>query len=171
MKEFEELYAVSEKGALRFFFDGIAELLIGLRLHQQVKDAEILHTASVLASFSLSPVSSDPLAAPVGSLAEYFDVFVLGGEFSDPRIHEAAGAQIIFWVGFLRSQTKKTRHNISWYEKYGEASYRRVSSLSPDGSRRKKLFFELSKNYSLWLQVCQRLNRELQESRFVIPKS
>ena len=160
---FRELLEVDSLATLNFFHTSLQEEAAD----ERVSRAETIYVASILASYAQTSTADAVTLPPFSSLSEVFDMFVLRKEaMQDPELLEIAGAQSLFLAGFFRDQMR-ARHNVDWYDHLGTAFYERAGDLSDDRTR-KDLFGRLSQTFPLWTAICHRVNRTLQERRFLL---
>lgn len=162
--DFRELYGVNSNDAIRFFHSRLKEVATATVITPEEK----AYVASVLANFTQTPVSNTDSSSLFSDPSEIFDRFVLkDGDQRNPRALEIAGAQSLLFNGFFRDQVRH-RHNVKWYDKLGQAFYKRAGLYSED--RKSQEFFDrFSENFPPWTKTCCHLHRYIREERLILP--
>lgn len=164
MNEFRELLAVTSLDCLRFFHGHLKEA----RPTKVVTKEETLYVASVLAHHAST--SSENGTLP-GSLYDIMDTIIVPGlegglPAPDPEILEEVGSQILLFTGFFRDQMRH-RHNMRWYETWGQAFL--LSAGNRIQSRaRAAILVRVAANFSLWTHTCCSVSRTLREQRYML---
>jgi hypothetical protein len=162
----EELFGVDESRAFSFFCVGLREL-VNNQTRRPIPQRELFYVASVLAHHSLVPRSNNECLLPADNLSDVFDFLILQGFGSnDLEILKMGGSQILLFAGFFRNQMKY-RHNVDWYDHFGQSIYDRVSQISRDRDQR-MLFEGLSERLPFWTATCQKFNTVCRDRRFLL---
>jgi hypothetical protein len=170
---FEELYGVTEEGALNFWASHLHET-IGSEQWSQIRDSTGVYLASVLGHFCLQSVDRMEILSP-----DYSPSDVEFRQFADltqiaelmmrqltsaknPLWMESAGAHILLYAGFFQDQNKN-RHNIEFYSTMGRECY-----LMAAAGKRERTMKLMAEGFSQYLFHLANLHRHLQESRYLI---
>jgi hypothetical protein len=170
---FEDLYGVTEEGALNFWVSNLHET-IGSEEWSQIRDSTGVYLASVLGHFCLqsmdrvavlsSDYSQNDLEfrqfADLTQIAELMMRQLTSAK--DPRWMESAGAHILLYAGFFQSQNKD-RHNIEFYSAMGRECY-----LMAAVGKRERTMKLMAAGFRQYLFHLANLHRNLQESRYLI---
>jgi hypothetical protein len=157
-----ELYCVTERRALEFFFIGLKDVS-----GSGVDERELLYVASVLAHYSqVSTATTDGWPTPA-NLTVFFDNFVWDNSlYGDSDVLETAGMQCLLLSGFFETQMRQ-RHSIRWYSELGTGLFRRSASLSKT-RKRGEILDLVGRHFEPWRERCSRLSGELRDSRYII---
>jgi hypothetical protein len=170
---FEELYGVTEEGALNFWACNLQEAMGGTRW-AQICDSTGLYLASVLGHFCLQSVDRttalSPDYAPNDTEFRQFADLTQIAEMmmqqltsaKNPLWMESAGAHILLYAGFFQSQNKN-RHNIEFFSTLGRECY-----LMAAVGKREKVMRMMAAEFHQYLFHLADVHRHLQESRYLI---
>jgi hypothetical protein len=170
---FEELYGVTEEGALNFWASHLHET-IGSKQWSQICDSTGVYLASVLGHFCLQSVDRMEILSP-----DYSPSDVEFRQFADltqiaelmmrqltsaknPLWMESAGAHILLYAGFFQNQNKD-RHNIEFYSAMGRECY-----LMAAVGKRARMMKLMATGFDQYLFHLANLHRHLRESRYLI---
>jgi hypothetical protein len=170
---FEELYGVTEEGALNFWASNLHET-IGSEQWAQISDSTGVYLASVLGHFCLQSVDrTETLSSDYSPGDQEFRQFADLTQIAElmmqqltraknPLWMESAGAHILLYAGFFQNQNKD-RHNIEFYSTMGRECY-----LMAAVGKRERIMKLMAKGFSEYLFHLANLHRHLQESRYLI---
>jgi hypothetical protein len=170
---FEDLYGVTEEGALNFWASNLHET-IGSEEWSQIRDSTGVYLASVLGHFCLQSMDRVAVLSPDYSpsdteFRQFADLTQIAElmmrqltSAKDPRWMESAGAHILLYAGFFQSQNKD-RHNIEFYSAMGRECY-----LMAAVGKRERTMKLMAAGFRQYLFHLANLHRNLQESRFLI---
>lgn len=154
------LLAVSEKQALRFFFEHLRDASEG------APEREVLYNASVLAHFATTSTASHEFPRTPRSLVDVFDLHIMDRSLHhDPVILEAAAAQCLVLSGFFGSQ-QEGRHNLIWYAKLGVGFYESAAKFGR--SERAAMMLTMASRFGFWRGIQRSLARELHDRSLLI---
>ena len=170
---FEELYGVTEEGALNFWASHLHEA-IGTKRWSQIRDSTGVYLASVLGHFCLQPVDRVEILSPdynpgdrefrqfadLTQIAELMMQQLTSAK--NPLWMESAGAHILLYAGFFRDQNKN-RHNIEFYSAMGRECY-----LMAAVGKRTRTMKLMAAGFDQYLFHLADLHRRLRESRYLI---
>jgi hypothetical protein len=170
---FEELYGVTEEGALNFWASNLHET-IGSEQWSQIRDSTGVYLASVLGHFCLQSVDrteilSQDYSPNDGEFRQFADLTQIAElmmrqltSAKNPLWMESAGAHILLYAGFFQNQNKD-RHNIEFYSTMGRECY-----LMAAVGKRERIMKLMAKGFNQYLFHLSNLHRHLQESRYLI---
>jgi hypothetical protein len=170
---FEELYGVTEERALNFWVSHLEET-IGSEQWSQIRDSTGVYLASVLGHFCLQSVDRMEALSPDYSpgdteFRQFADLTQIAElmmrqltSAKNPMWMESAGAHILLYAGFFQNQNKD-RHNIGFYSTMGRECY-----LMAAVGKRAKIMKLMASGFSEYLFHLATLQRNLQESRYLI---
>ena len=170
---FEELYGVTEEGALKFWASHLHET-VGSKQWSQICDSTGVYLASVLGHFCLQSVDRMEILSPDYSpsdqeFRQFADLTQIAElmmrqltSAKNPLWMESAGAHILLYAGFFQNQNKG-RHNIEFYSAMGRECY-----LMAAVGKRAKMMKLMATGFDQYLFHLATLNRNLQESRYLI---
>ena len=170
---FEELYGVTEEGALNFWASHLHEA-IGSKQWSQIRDSTGVYLASVLGHFCLQSVDRMEILSPDYSPSEmefrqFADLTQIAElmmrqltSAKNPLWMESAGAHILLYAGFFQNQNKD-RHNIGFYSMMGRECY-----LMAAVGKRAKIMKLMAMGFHQYLFHLADLHRHLRESRYLI---
>jgi hypothetical protein len=172
-QDFEDLYGVTEEGALNFWASHLQEVL-GQERWSRIRDSTGVYLASVLGHFCLSPVDRvEALSPDYNPDEEDFRQFADLTQIAEmmmrqltsaknPRWMESAGAHILLYAGFFQSQNRQ-RHNIEFFSTVGRDCY-----LMAAVGRRERMMKAVAAEFGQYLLHLANLNQHLRESRYLI---
>jgi hypothetical protein len=170
---FEDLYGVTEEGALNFWASHLHET-IGSEHWSQIRDSTGVYLASVLGHFCLQPVDRMEVLSPDYSpgdqeFRQFADLTQIAELMMqqlttarNPLWMESAGAHILLYAGFFQNQNKN-RHNIEFYSHMGRECY-----LMAAVGKREKIMKLTAAGFSQYLFHLANLHRNLRENRYLI---
>jgi hypothetical protein len=170
---FDELYGVTEEGALNFWASNLHET-IGSQQWSQIRDSTGVYLASVLGHFCLQSIDRMEILSPDYSPSEVeFRQFADLTEIAElmmrqltsaknPLWMESAGAHILLYAGFFQNQNKD-RHNIEFYSAMGRECY-----LMAAVGKRARMMKLMATGFDQYLFHLANLQRHLRESRYLI---
>jgi hypothetical protein len=170
---FEELYGVTEEGALNFWAWHLHET-IGSQQWSQIRDSTGVYLASVLGHFCLQPVDRMEILSPDyspsdGEFRQFADLTEIAEMMmrqltsaKNPLWMESAGAHILLYAGFFQNQNKD-RHNIDFYSAMGRECY-----LMAAVGKRARMMKLMAAGFDQYLFHLANLQRHLRESRYLI---
>jgi hypothetical protein len=170
---FDDLYGVTEAGALNFWASHLHET-IGSEQWSQIRDSTGVYLASVLGHFCLQSIDrTEILSADYspgdGEFRQFADLTQIAelmlrqlSSAKNPLWMESAGAHILLYAGFFQSQNKD-RHNIEFYSTMGRECY-----LMAAVGKRARIMKLMATDFSQYLFHLAALHRNLQESRYLI---
>ena len=170
---FEELYGVTEEGALNFWASNLHEA-IGSKRWSQIRDSTGVYLASVLGHFCLQSVDRMEILSPDYSPSElefrqFADLTQIAElmmrqltSAKNPLWMESAGAHILLYAGFFQNQNKD-RHNIEFYSAMGRECY-----LMAAVGKRERMMKLMAAGFNQYLFHLANLHRHLRESRYLI---
>ena len=170
---FEELYGVTEEGALNFWASHLHEV-IGSKQWSQICDSTGVYLASVLGHFCLQSVDRMEILSPDYSPSElefrqFADLTQIAElmmrqltSAKNPLWMESAGAHILLYAGFFQNQNKD-RHNIEFYSAMGRECY-----LMAAVGKRERMMKLMAAGFNQYLFHLANLHRHLRESRYLI---
>jgi hypothetical protein len=170
---FEELYGVTEEGALNFWASNLHEV-IGSKQWSQICDSTGVYLASVLGHFCLQSVNRTEVLSPdynpgdqefrqfadLTQIAEHMMGQLTSAK--NPLWMESAGAHILLYAGFFQTQNKH-RHNIEFYSTLGRDCY-----LMAAVGKREKMMKLIAASFHQYLCHLANLHQHLRESRYLI---
>lgn len=170
---FEDLYGVTEEGALNFWASHLRET-IGSKQWSQIGNSTGVYLASVLGHFCLQSVDRMELLSPeynpddqefrqfadLTQIAEYMMRQLTSAK--SPLWMESAGAHILLYAGFFQSQNKH-RHNIEFYSTMGRDCY-----LMAAVGKRSRIMNLLAADFSQYLFHLANLHQHLVESKYLL---
>jgi hypothetical protein len=157
--ETQDLLAVTNGQALRFFFERLKEVSDD----DEVPADELLYNASILAHFATTATASGTQfpSCPT-NLTSIFNVFVLDrSQHADPEILEAAGSQCLLLTGFFQDQLER-RHNVRWYAALGADFFDQAAHHGSDRAR-SHMMEVMAARFDFWRRRQHRLARELRD--------
>jgi hypothetical protein len=170
---FEDLYGVTEEGALNFWASNLHET-IGSEQWSQIRDSTGVYLASVLGHFCLQSVDRTEILSPDyspgdGEFRQFADLTQIAelmmrqlSSAKNPLWMESAGAHILLYAGFFQNQNKD-RHNIEFYSTMGRECY-----LMAAVGKRARIMTLIATDFNRYLFHLAALHRNLQESRYLI---
>jgi hypothetical protein len=170
---FEELYGVTEEGALNFWSANLHEA-IGSKQWSQISGSTGVYLASVLGHFCLQSVDRMEILSPDYSpsdleFPQFADLTQIAElmmrqltSAKNPLWMESAGAHILLYAGFFQEQNKN-RHNIEFYSTMGRECY-----LMAAVGKRAKTMKLMATDFNQYLFHLANLHRHLRESRYLI---
>jgi hypothetical protein len=170
---FEELYGVTEEGAINFWASNLHET-IGSEEWAQISDSTGVYLASVLGHFCLQPVDRMEALSPDYSpgdseFRQFADLTQIAelmmrqlSSARNPLWMESAGAHILLYAGFFQNQNKN-RHNIEFYSGLGRECY-----LMAAVGKRERVMKLMAEGFDQYLFHLANLHRHLRESRYLI---
>jgi hypothetical protein len=170
---FEELYGVTEEGALNFWACNLQEAM-GEERWSQICDSTGLYLASVLGHFCLQSVDRMAVLSPDYSpddtaFRQFADLTQIAEMMmqqltsaKNPLWMESAGAHILLYAGFFQSQNKN-RHNIEFFSTLGRQCYRMAAV-----GKREKMMKLMAAEFPQYLFHLADVHRHLRESRYLI---
>jgi hypothetical protein len=170
---FDELYGVTEEGALNFWASNLHET-IGSQQWSQIRDSTGVYLASVLGHFCLQSIDRMEILSPDYSPSEVeFRQFADLTEIAElmmrqltsaknPLWMESAGAHILLYAGFFQNQNKD-RHNIEFYAAMGRECY-----LMAAVGKRARMMKLMATGFDQYLFHLANLHRNLRESKYLI---
>jgi hypothetical protein len=170
---FEDLYGVTEEGALNFWASNLHET-IGSTEWSQISDSTGVYLASVLGHFCLQPIDRQEVLSPDYSpgdqeFRQFADLTQIAElmmqqltSARNPLWMESAGAHILLYAGFFQNQNKN-RHNIEFYSQMGRECY-----LMAAVGKRERIMKLMAAGFSQYLFHLANLHRNLRESRYLI---
>jgi hypothetical protein len=171
--DFEELYGVTEEGALNFWASHLHEE-IGSKRWSQICDSTGVYLASVLGHFCLQSVDRMEILSPDYSpsdldFRQFADLTQIAElmmrqltSAKNPLWMESAGAHILLYAGFFQNQNKD-RHNIEFYSTMGRECY-----LMAAVGKRARMMKLMATGFDQYLFHLANLHRHLRESRYLI---
>ena len=172
-RDFEELYGVTEEGALNFWVSHLEET-VGSEQWSQIRDSTGVYVASVLGHFCLQSVDRRAILSPDYSPGElefrqFADLTQIAEMMmrqltnaNNPLWMESAGAHILLYAGFFQNQNKD-RHNIGFYSNMGRECY-----LMAAVGKRAKIMNQMAAGFHQYLFHLAVLQQHLQENRYLI---
>jgi hypothetical protein len=170
---FEDLYGVTEEGALNFWASHLHET-IGSHQWSQIRDSTGVYLASVLGHFCLQPVHRMEILSPdyspgEGEFRQFADLTEIAEMMmrqltsaKNPLWMESAGAHILLYAGFFQNQNKD-RHNIEFYATMGRECY-----LMAAVGKRARMMKLMATGFDQYLFHLANLHRHLRENRYLI---
>ena len=170
---FEELYGVTEEGALNFWASHLHEV-IGSKQWSQICDSTGVYLASVLGHFCLQSVDRMEILSPDYNpsdteFRQFADLTQIAElmmrqltSAKNPLWMESAGAHILLYAGFFQNQNKD-RHNIEFYSAMGRECY-----LMAAVGKRARMMKLMATGFDQYLFHLANLHRHLRESRYLI---
>jgi hypothetical protein len=170
---FDELYGVTEEGALNFWASHLQDVMGGKRW-SQISDSTGVYLASVLGHFCLQSMDRIAILSPDydpndTEFRQFADLTQIAElmmrqltSARNPLWMESAGAHILLYAGFFQNQNKH-RHNIEFFSAMGRECY-----LMAAVGKREKMMKLMAAEFSQYLFHLADLNRHLQESRYLI---
>jgi hypothetical protein len=170
---FEDLYGVTEEGALNFWASNLHET-IGSQQWSQIRDSTGVYLASVLGHFCLQSIDRMEILSPDyspsdGEFRQFADLTEIAElmmrqltSAKNPLWMESAGAHILLYAGFFQNQNKD-RHNIEFYAAMGRECY--LMAAVGNRARTMKL---MATGFDQYLLHLANLHRHLWESRYLI---
>jgi hypothetical protein len=171
--DFEDLYGVTEEGALNFWTSNLQDA-IGSERWSQISDSTGVYLASVLGHFCLQPVDRMEVLSPDYSpgdqeFRQFADLTQIAElmmrqltSAKNPLWMESAGAHILLYAGFFQSQNKD-RHNIEFFSTLGRECY-----LMAAVGKREKIMKQMATGFNQYLFHLANLHQHLRESRYLI---
>lgn len=155
--------AVSENGAIKFFF----EHLWDVTAYEDVLEPEILYNASVLAHFATSSTAAVDFPSTPASLSTVFDLFVMDrSHHVDPAILEAAASQCLLMTGYFGSQLQG-RYNLDWYATLGASFFDQAAITGTDRAH-SAMMHRMAVRFAFWRQQHRALAKELREMPYIL---
>jgi hypothetical protein len=170
---FEELYGVTEEGALNFWSSNLHEA-IGSQQWSRISESTGVYLASVLGHFCLQSVDRMEILSPEYSpgdmeFRQFADLTQIAElmmqqltSAKNPLWMESAGAHILLYAGFFQDQNRN-RHNIEFYSTLGRECY-----LMAAVGKREKMMKLMATDFHQYLCHLASLHRHLRESRYLI---
>lgn len=170
---FEDLYGVTEAGALNFWACNLQEAMGGERW-SQISDSTGLYLASVLGHFCLQSVDRTAILSPDynptdSEFRQFADLTQIAEMMmqqltsaKNPLWMESAGAHILLYAGFFQSQNKD-RHNIGFFSTLGRECYRMAAV-----GKRERMMTLMAEGFDRYLFHLADVHRHLRESRYLI---
>src|SRR5258708_6967467 len=170
---FEELYGVTEEGALNFWASHLHEV-IGSKQWSQICDSTGVYLASVLGHFCLQSVDRMEILSPDYSpsdteFRQFADLTQIAEMMmrqltsaKNPLWMESAGAHILLYAGFFQNQNKG-RPTIEFYSAMARECY-----LMAAVGERAGIMQLMAKDFDQYLFHLANLHRNLQERRYLI---
>src|ERR1700679_1395540 len=170
---FEDLYGVTEEGALNFWASHLHET-IGSEQWSQIRDSTGVYLASVLGHFCLQSLDrTEILSSDYSPNDQEFRQFADLTQIAElmmrqltsaknPLWMESAGAHILLYAGFFQAQNKH-RHNIAFYSAMGRDCY-----LMAAVGKREKIMKLMANGFNQYLFHLANLHQHLRESRYLI---
>jgi hypothetical protein len=171
--DFEDLYGVTEAGALNFWASHLHEQM-GTKQWSRICDSTGVYLASVLGHFCLQSIDRTEILSPDYTPGEtefrQFADLTQIAEFMmtqltiarEPLWMESAGAHILLYAGFFQSQNKH-RHNIDFFSSLGRECY-----LMAAVGKRERTMKLMATGFNQYLFHLANLHRHLRESRYLI---
>jgi hypothetical protein len=172
-RDFEELYGVTEERVLNFWASHLHDAM-GSKRWSQICDSTGVYLASVLGHFCLQSVDRMEILSPDYSpsdmeFRQFADLTQIAElmmrqltSAKNPVWMESAGAHILLYAGFFRSQNKN-RHNIEFYSTMGRECY-----LMAAVGKRERMMKLMAADFDQYLFHLADLHRNLRESRYLI---
>ena len=171
--DFEDLYGVTEAGALNFWASNLQDA-VGSERWSQICDSTGVYLASVLGHFCLQSVDRMEILSPdycpsdqefrqfadLTQIAELMMQQLTSAK--NPLWMESAGAHILLYAGFFQNQNKN-RHNIEFYAHMGRECY-----LMAAVGKRAKTMKLMAAGFHQYLFHLADLHQHLRESRYLI---
>jgi hypothetical protein len=171
--QFDDLYAVTEEGALNFWASNLRDTM-GSKQWSQISDSTGVYLASVLGHFCLQSVDRLELLSPdytpddqefrqfadLTQIAEYMMRQLTSAK--SPLWMESAGAHILLYAGFFQNQNRH-RHNIDFYSTLGRDCY-----LMAAVGKRAKTMELLAADFGQYLFHLANLHQHLRESKYLL---
>jgi len=172
-EDFEELYGVTQEHALNFWVANLQEAM-GSERWGQVRDSTGVYLASVMGHFCLEPADRVEAMSPEyrpgdGEFRQFADLTQIAEMMlrqltsaRSPAWMESAGAHILLYAGFFRSQNRH-RHNIEFFTCMGRDCYMMAAV-----GRREQTMRQMAEQFGEYMFHLAELNRNLRESRYLI---
>jgi hypothetical protein len=170
---FEDLYGVTEAGALNFWATNLQDA-VGSERWSQICGSTGVYLASVLGHFCLQSVDRMEVLSPDYSpsdqeFRQFADLTQIAElmmqqltSAKNPLWMESAGAHILLYAGFFQNQNKH-RHNIEFYSTMGRECY-----LMAAVGKRAGIMKLMAAEFHQYLFHLANLHQHLRESRYLI---
>lgn len=170
---FEDLYGVTEEGALNFWVSHLHDTM-GSQQWSRICDSTGVYLASVLGHFCLQSVDRQEILSPAYRPADqefrqFADLTQIAElmmqqltSAGNPLWMESAGAHILLYAGFFQNQNKN-RHNIEFFSNMGRGCY-----LMAAVGKREKVMKLVAADFHQYLFHLAKLHQHLRESRYLI---
>jgi hypothetical protein len=171
--DFEDLYGVTDEGALNFWTSNLEDA-IGSERWSQISDSTGVYLASVLGHFCLQSMDRMEVLSPDYSpgdleFRQFADLTQIAElmmrqltSAKNPLWMESAGAHILLYAGFFQRQNKD-RHNIEFFSTLGRECY-----LMAAVGKREKIMKQMATGFNQYLFHLASLHQHLRESRYLI---